>query len=335
MDALKSKKIEEAKKHIADAEKSLKTSLFKRKPDNDSAASQYSQAATCYKVAKELNNSIECYKKSAECYHNNNSLYHAAKQWEQVSFLANEAKNYQLTFEAIEKAADMMMLDGTRDSAGIILEKAAGMLKHNDPARALKIYKKLIYISEVEDKNHEQVVSYEQAIGIAMKLENYPEAIELIEGDLKVLDEVGTVEQITKYVLTLVLIHLNKDDWVSAKKCLEGAQAKYQGTFTRVSELVECYDQKDDEKFKALIKNYLSYAVDNEALKLANKIVRSEEWIKECEAAVQDSKVRNPTNNSNVEAVPKQTYADKNYAPQAPSYTAPDEDEDEEEIDLK
>lgn len=55
-----------------------------------------------------------------------NDLLLNSRQWEQVSFLANEAKNFQLTFEAIEKAADLMMLDGTRDSAGIILEKAAG-----------------------------------------------------------------------------------------------------------------------------------------------------------------------------------------------------------------
>ena len=44
MDQLKQRKTEEAKKHIADAEKSLKTSLFKRKPDYDSAASAYSLA---------------------------------------------------------------------------------------------------------------------------------------------------------------------------------------------------------------------------------------------------------------------------------------------------
>ena len=31
---------------------------------------------------------------------------------------------------------------------------------------------------------------------------------------------------------------------------------------------------------KGIIKNYLSYAVDNEALKIANKIIKSSEWIK-------------------------------------------------------
>jgi len=53
-DQLKQKKLQEAKQHISDAEKSLKTSLFKRKPDYDSAASAYSLAGTCYKVAKDL-----------------------------------------------------------------------------------------------------------------------------------------------------------------------------------------------------------------------------------------------------------------------------------------
>ena len=34
--------------------------------------------------------------------------------------------------------------------------------------------------------------------------------------------------------------------------------------FGKVDDLLEAYDQKDDDKFKDIIKNYLSYAVDNE-----------------------------------------------------------------------
>lgn len=68
---------------------------------------------------------------------------------------------------------------------------------------------------------------------------------------------------------------------------------------------------------------------------MANKIVKSDAWIKECEAAVQDSQVRNPTNNMNSEAVPQAVSQDGSYAP-ASSYQAPVEDEDDDdEIDLK
>ncbi len=49
----------------------------------------------------------------------------------------------------------------------------SSMLKVNDPEGALVIYKKVIYISEVEDKNHEMVRFYEQAISLALKLEKY------------------------------------------------------------------------------------------------------------------------------------------------------------------
>ena len=47
----------------------------------------------------------------------------------------------------------------------------------------------------------------------------------------------------------------------------------------RIDELLTAYDEKEDAKFKELIKNYLSYAVDNEILKLAQNIVKSPEWL--------------------------------------------------------
>lgn len=50
--------------------------------------------------------------------------------------------------------------------------------------------------------------------------------MELIDDMLKILDNVGTVEQITKYLLSVVIIHLSKDDWVAAKKFLTSTQAK-------------------------------------------------------------------------------------------------------------
>ena len=57
----------------------MKTSLFKRKPDLDSAANSYSQAGSCFKVAKDLKNAIECCQKAADLYDKNNSGYNAAK----------------------------------------------------------------------------------------------------------------------------------------------------------------------------------------------------------------------------------------------------------------
>ena len=57
----------------------MKTSLFKRKPDLDSAANSYSQAGSCFRVAKDFKQAVESCKKAAECFAQNNALFSAAK----------------------------------------------------------------------------------------------------------------------------------------------------------------------------------------------------------------------------------------------------------------
>lgn len=117
---------------------------------------------------------------------------------------------------------------------------------------------------------------------------------------------------------------------MGAKRAFETAQNKYQGRFGRVEELINSYDEKDDEKIKNLIKNYLSYAVDNEALKLANKIVKSEEWIKQCSEVNLNSDVRNP--NGLVET-PADEGGDIAYGGQPSAVN--DAEESDDDIDLK
>jgi hypothetical protein len=54
MSILEKKKQEEAEEHVKQAEKHLKTAplKFKFSPDWDPAGDEFSRAATCYKVAK-------------------------------------------------------------------------------------------------------------------------------------------------------------------------------------------------------------------------------------------------------------------------------------------
>jgi hypothetical protein len=48
-----------------------------------------------------------------------------SRQYEQAGFLANDNKNYTLVAESFEKSAELMISSGTRDSAGIMLERGA------------------------------------------------------------------------------------------------------------------------------------------------------------------------------------------------------------------
>jgi len=62
------KKAAEAARHILEAEKFLKTSLLKWKPDYELAADSYERAATCYKTSKDLPKCRDCLYKAVDCY---------------------------------------------------------------------------------------------------------------------------------------------------------------------------------------------------------------------------------------------------------------------------
>lgn len=79
MDSLSKKKIEEGNQLLGEASKAMKTSLFKRKPDLDTAADSYSKAGTCFKTAKDFQNSIQAFQNAAQCFEKNNNFFSAAK----------------------------------------------------------------------------------------------------------------------------------------------------------------------------------------------------------------------------------------------------------------
>ena len=82
------------------------------------------------------------------------------------------------------------------------------------------------YFNQVEEKQHEMFALYENSISISAKLGKYNETIEIINEFFKLLEKMGSNEQIVKYILSAVLIYLSRDDWVSAKSYLENTRAK-------------------------------------------------------------------------------------------------------------
>ena len=110
--------------------------------------------------------------------------------------------------------------------------------------------------------------------------------------------------------------------------------------------MIQAFDEKDDDRMKAIIKNYLTYAVDNEFLKMINKIIKSDEWTRE---ARQVQEQNNKTHISNMtdsyHTKPKnlpdsgETVTTSNQSQsqnQQPAVTtAAAVDEDDEELDLR
>lgn len=85
-------------------------------------------------------------------------------------------------------------------------------------------------IKKVEDKHHEMVSFYENMVSLSLRINQYNETIEIINDAFKVLDKVGSSEQYIKYILTVILIYLLRDDWVSAKSYLENVRTRLKNT---------------------------------------------------------------------------------------------------------
>lgn len=71
---------------------------------------------------------------------------------------------------------------------------------------------------------------------------------------------------------------------------------------------------------KTIIKNYLSYAVDNELLKMINNIIKSDEWIREAKQVQEQNKIKHIPNSTDSYHM---TSKSKPVAPTIPSAITP------------
>ena len=79
----------------------------------------------------------------------------------------------------------------------------------------------------MEEKYHEMVNYTENMISLALRSNQYNDAISSINDSYSVLDRVGSPEQYVKYIVTAMLVYLSRDDWVGAKSYLDKMKEKY------------------------------------------------------------------------------------------------------------
>uniref|UniRef100_A0A9J7XXR3 Gamma-soluble NSF attachment protein n=1 Tax=Cyprinus carpio carpio TaxID=630221 RepID=A0A9J7XXR3_CYPCA len=159
-------KINEAHEHIAKAEKYLKTSLMKWKPDYDSAASEYAKAAVCFKNARQLEQAKDAYLQEAEAHTGNRSLFHAAKAFEQAGMMLKDMQRLPEAVQYIEKASMMYVENGTPDTAAMALDRAGKLIEALDLAKAVHLYQQAAGVFENEDRLRQAV----ELVGKASRL---------------------------------------------------------------------------------------------------------------------------------------------------------------------
>uniref|UniRef100_A0A665XBL3 Gamma-soluble NSF attachment protein n=1 Tax=Echeneis naucrates TaxID=173247 RepID=A0A665XBL3_ECHNA len=255
-------KINEAHEHIAKAEKCLKTSLTKWKPDYDSAASEYAKAAVCFKNAKQYEQAKDAYLKEAE-YHTENKTYP----------LCGPSSKMPEAIQYIEKACMMYMENGTPDTAAMALDRAGKLIEPINLEKAVDLYQKAAGVFENEDRLRQAVELLGKASRLLVRLKRLDEAAVALQKEKNMYKEIENFPMCFKKTTAQVLIHLHRGDFVAADKCVRESYSLpgYSGSEDCVAmeTLLQGYDEQDEDQVYRVCNSPLLKYMDNDYAKLA------------------------------------------------------------------
>ncbi|KAG1924985.1 N-ethylmaleimide-sensitive factor attachment protein, gamma a [Pimephales promelas] len=266
-------KINEAHEHIAKAEKYLKTSFMKWKPDYDSAASEYSKAAVAFKNAKQLEQAKEAYLQEAEAHTNHRSLFHAAKAYEQAGMMLKDMQRLPEAIEFIEKASMMYVENGTPDTAAMALDRAGKLIEPLDLAKAVHLYQQAAGVFENEERLRQAVELIGKASRLLVRQHKFDEAAVSLQKEKNMYKEIENYPTCFKKTIAQVLVHLHRADYVAADRCVRESYSipGFSGSEDCIAmeQLLQGYDEQDEDQVTRVCTSPLLRYMDNDYAKLA------------------------------------------------------------------
>ncbi|MPC20532.1 Gamma-soluble NSF attachment protein [Portunus trituberculatus] len=261
------KKIEEALAHIREAEKSLKTSLLKWKPDYDVAADEYNAAATCYKTAKQFTQCRECLLKAVENYKLNRSCL------DQAALISKELGDLESIFTLCQRAACMYREHGIPDTAALSLEKGAKMIDTQLPEKALIMFEHAVDIVITEDRPR-QAAEYQSRVSrLNVKMQKYDAATDAIRREICYHQAGENQPAIGRLTVALVLVQLARGDTVAAEKAFRewGSYCENEEVQT-LEMLIQAFDEEDGDMAVKVLNSPFIKHMDVEYAKLARSL---------------------------------------------------------------
>ncbi|CDQ85292.1 gamma-soluble NSF attachment protein [Oncorhynchus mykiss] len=266
-------KINEAHDHIAKAEKYLRTSFMKWKPDYDSAASEYSKAAVAFKNAKMLEEAKEAYLQEAEAHTNNKTLFHAAKALEAAGMMLKDMQRIPEAIQYIERASMMYVENGTPDTAALALDRAGKLIESQDLAKAVDLYQKAASVFENEDRLRQAVEMLGKSSRLLVRQHKLDEAAVSIQKEKNMYKEIENYPTCFKKTIAQVLVHLHRNDFVAADKCVRESYSLpgFSGSEDCIAleQLLQGYDEQDEDQVHRVCNSPLFKYMDNDYAKLS------------------------------------------------------------------
>ncbi|KAK4877283.1 hypothetical protein RN001_009789 [Aquatica leii] len=267
------KKIEEGVEHIRVAEKSLKTSLLKWRPDYEIAAEEYNKAATCFRNAKAFEQCRDCLMKAAECHKQNRSLFYAARAIDQAILICKELGDLREIPAFAERAANMYQSHGSCDTAAASLDKAAKILEQQHPEQALHLYLRAADVAMVQDSTRQATEFVSKVSRIYVKLKQFDLAADSIRREIGLHQQNESYQSTGRLAVALVLVQLARGDVVAAEKAFKEWGNYCEGPEVQTLEmLLQAFDEEDPESAKKALNNPFIKHMDVEYAILARDL---------------------------------------------------------------
>ncbi|XP_065161911.1 gamma-soluble NSF attachment protein [Atheta coriaria] len=253
---MSNKKIEEGLEHIKVAEKCLKTSLLKWRPDYDEAADEYNKAATCFRNAKSFEQCKDCLMKAADCQKQNGNNFHAAKSLDQAILVSKDMNDFRSIAQLAERAAHLFQVSGNAESAAASLDKAAKILEAQNPSQALKLFQQAAQIAIIQDSARQAAEYMSKVARIHVKLQEYDLAADAIRREMGLHQQSEAYQSMGRLAVGLVLVQLARGDVVAAEKAFKEwgncCEAPEVGT---LESLLAAFDEEDPEAARVALNN--------------------------------------------------------------------------------
>ncbi len=212
-------KIREAEDHIKQAEKYLKTSMFKWNPDFDSAGDCYSRAATAYKVGGNKEKAVECLDKACNCYKEIRTLFQAARMLDQAVLLSRDMNKMDDVVQYAERGALLFRQDGSNETAAQLLEKSAKIVEGSCPEKAIGLYEKASETVGVEDRPREAADYLSRAAKLQVRCKKFEESVETLQKSLNIYVGIGGNNAAAgRSAAGLVMVQLMRGDHIAAMR---------------------------------------------------------------------------------------------------------------------
>eukprot|EP00096_Caligus_rogercresseyi_P008551 TRINITY_DN2754_c0_g2_i1.p1 TRINITY_DN2754_c0_g2~~TRINITY_DN2754_c0_g2_i1.p1 ORF type:complete len:330 (-),score=122.36 TRINITY_DN2754_c0_g2_i1:394-1383(-) len=328
---MESRKRAEAQEHIRLAEKALKTSLLKWTPDHDTAANEFSKAATSFKVAKEPKEALKALDRACDCYKEIRSLYQAAKSLESSILICRDLGEMDSIQNLAERGAHLYRLHGSPESASQLLEKTAKILESRSLfSEALSLYEKAAETVLVEDRPKMAAEYMTKVARLKVKTEDYSGAVDAIGRSIELFQEGSYTNTAGGIVAGAILCHLMMEDGIAAAKTWSAwggyCNSDLGSTLQRI--LRGYNDEEDGELVKEGLNSPIIRELDVEYALLAKKIKVPEGIGAAAEAVAQRNKEKMMAAEAALEG--KEPVIEE--SPSKPPVNEEKEDSDEDEL---